>query len=306
MDEYILLTEEQRREYEPMIPQWILHLEKEYVDVDFWGMRSFGSPGGVAVLSEEGKEMKLLYLYLTEEYRHTGRGSAFLQELINHAYERGCQSFVVSYIPGVYQDFEELLLQYDFHREDEKTASFSCSLQELLMIPQLQGSFKSVKSLPACSEQSLHSLYRTMMEAGEDYVDLPLRKQEYLGKCCAVAMEENQPAGLLLVKTVSEKEITIPLMVNYSHNVMAVMDMMRFALQQAQKLLPSDTSCHFDVVNESLVLLLEKLGIPITAKRQRCTLDLSYLKEIEEEVKKEIFEKLLTTDYIFEGTEEFR
>lgn len=303
MDEFILLSREQRREFEQMIPQWLLDSETDWMDMDYWGMKSFGSPSGAAVLTRDGEEMTLRYLYVTEEYRHAGRGSTFLWELISHAYNEGCKSFVTSYMPGQFPDFERLLWSYSFQTEEEEVGSFSASLKELAQIPQLQGSYRSVRPLSECSEQSLQPLYRMMMEEGEDYVALPLKKQEYLADCCAVAFDKDQPLGILLVKQVSDQEVTLPLIINFSHNALSTLEMMRLAVSQGSRVLSPETRCSFDVVNGALLQLMEKMGIRAAKKRQRCTLDLSFMKEIVQEVEKTIFENLIDTDYIFEGLE---
>ena len=303
MNQFFLLTGDQRKQYEFMIPQWLLDIETDLADVDFWGMKSYDSPSGVAVLIREDKEMILKYLYVAEEYRYAGRGREFFWELINSAYKKGCKSFVISYMPGQFPDFEKLLWPYPFRSEEEEVGSFSVSIKELTEIPQLQGSYRSVKPLSECSEQSLQPLYRMMMEEGEDYVALPLKKSEYLADCCAVAFEKDQPSGILLVKQVSDQEVTLPLIINFSHNALSTMEMMRFAVSQGSRVLSPETRCSFDVVNGALLQLMEKMGIRAECRRQRSILDLSFVEEIEREAEKTIFEKLIDTDYVFEGLE---
>ena len=298
MDQFLILTGKQRKSFESMIPQWLLDRYTDGMDMDFWGMVCDGMPGGAAVVAEGVREQTLMYLYVAEEYRKAGRGSAFLRELLYHAYKEGFGSFVIRYMPGQYPEFEDLLRPYPFRKEEEEVGSFSCPLQELLKIPQLHGPYGSVRPLSECSEQSLQPFYRTLVENGEAMAEVPVRKQDYLTDCCAVAWEENKPVGMLLVKKVSDQEVTIPLLVNVSHNVLAPMEMMRFVIEAGSRVLPPETICSFHVVNGSLMKLLGKIGVPGMTKRQRCTLDLSFFEAFDLKVEKEIFEELIATDYI--------
>lgn len=300
MDYFFRLTEEMLSAYEPMIPRWLLESRMDGRDTEFWAMESFGSPAGVAVLRQEDGDKILQYLYITERMRGVGRGSSFLLELMYQAHREGCRRFLTSYMQGEYPAFERLLMAYSFDQEEELIGSYRSSIQDLLQLPYLQGRYGNVKPLSQCTEESLRPLYRSLVELGEDMVDLPLKKQDYLAEFSAVTMEEGKPAGLLLVKQEGEQELSIPLMVNLSHNVAAPIEMIRFALQTASKTLPLETVCHFVVVNETLLKLLEKVGIHPAAKRMKRGLDLSYFEVYDQEVEDKLFEELLMTDYLEE------
>lgn len=284
MNDYFRLTENMLMEYAFMIPQWLLESRTDGTDTEFWGMESFGGPGGVAVLKREGGDKILQYLYIAEDLRGEGSGSSFLLELLYQAYREGCRRFVTSYIPGQYPEFERLLLAYPFDSEEEMVGSFGCTLQELMQLKHLQGAYGSIKPLSECTEESLKPFYRLLVETGEDLVELPLKKQDYLAECSAVVLEEGKPVGLLLVKKEGEQGLDIPLMVNLSRNIAAPIEMIRFAVQTAGRVCPPETVCRFAVVNGTLLQLLEKIGIKPAAKRQRRALELSYFDAYEQEV----------------------
>lgn len=298
MDYFFRLTEEMLSAYEPMIPRWLLESRMDGRDTEFWAMESFGIPAGVAVLKQEDGDKILQYLYIAECMRGAGRGSSFLLRLLNQAHREGCRRFVTSYMQGEYPAFERLLLAYPFDREEELVGSYRCSIQELMQLPYLQRHYGNIKPLSQCTEESLRPLYRSLVELGEDLVDLPLNKQDYLAEYSAVVLEEGKAAGLLLVKKEGEHELNIPLMVNLSRNVVATIEMICFAVQTAGRVCPPETVCSFVVINETLLKLLEKIGIKPAAKRQCRRLELSYFDAYELEVEKKVFEELIATDYI--------
>lgn len=284
MEEYIRIRGNEILEYAHMIPDWLLASPQEGADVQFFGMRDFGIPCGAAVLSGENGVLTLQYLYLAQEYRGSGRGTRFLGELLNYAYHAGEYEFQVKYIPGQYPEMERILQSYPFQREEEMIGSFSCTLKDLQDVKHLQGGCGNVRALSECTEESLRPFYREVELRGEDMVEMPVKKKEYLAAESAVAMENGCPAGLLLVKQDGEGAVTIPFMINLSANIAAPIEMIRFAVQAGGKKYPPETTCSFAVVNETLLRLLEKMGITFVRKRQKCTLALSYFERYEEMV----------------------
>ena len=113
-------------------------------------------------------------------------------------------------------------------------------------------------------------------------MELPLDRQAYAADCSAVAMDNGKPAGLLLVREDKPGEMSIPFMVNYSKNITAPVDMIRFAVQTGGKKYSPETICRFAVVSETLLRLLEKMGMTFGKKRQQSTLELSYFDRYEQ------------------------
>lgn len=289
MEEYILLRDKsQLSAYSHMIPKWLLESPKEEANMQFVGATDFDTPYGVAVMSSEAGTLTLQYLYIAEEFRGAGRGARFLTELLFQAYHRQEQKFQVKYIPGQYPKLERLLRGYPFSNEEEMVGSFSCTLGELAGLKHLKGGYGSIRALSECTEESLRSFYREVEARGDDLVEMPLKKKDYLADCCAVTMENGKPAGLLLVKKDGDKAVTIPYLLNLSSNIAAPVEMIRFAIQKGSLAYPPETICSFAVISETLLRLLEKMGITFVRKRQQSTLDLSYLAPYEQRVERYI------------------
>lgn len=290
MEEYFLLEGDRIGAYAHMIPEWLFTRTEEGTEVQFWGMSDMGEPCGAAVLSGEDGVLTLQYIYIEKAYRGQGKGQRFFAELLYRAYHSPNRIFRVRYIPGEYPKLERLLSGYPFAQGEEEIGSFSCTLGELLRLKYLQGAGNNVKALSECTEESLRPLYQEIAAREDDLVEMPLNRQEYIAECSAVALENGKPAGLLLVRKDKEGEISIPYLVNYSKNITAPVDMIRFALQEGGKKYSPETICRFAVVSETLLRLLEKLGMTFGKKRQQCTLELSYFAQYEQSAQLEIDE----------------
>lgn len=283
MEDFRMLTPEEWIEYAHMIPRWIMESAYENDTLEIWGMEDWGTPCGVAVLSRKPGVMELQHFYIDKEYRGSGRGGRFLTELVYYAYTQRADWFQVVFVKEQYPAMEKLLKAYPVQEEEtEQIGSATCTLGELMQLKHFQGNCGHVRALSQCTEESLSHLYRKIVSEGLDLVELPLKKDEYLAEFCAVAMDDREPAGLLLVQK-TEDGVKLPFMINFSKNVTAPIEMIRFAVQKGSEELSKDTKCHFAIVNETLYALLEKLGIRL--KKRTCfNIELSYLEEIERDI----------------------
>ncbi|MBQ7955261.1 MAG: hypothetical protein IJ282_05875 [Lachnospiraceae bacterium] len=280
MEQYIRLSNSEVMDYVHMIPTWLIEHTRYAEDVEFWGMKNWSVPCGVAVLTREDRIMTLKHLYIDKKYRGGGRGTRFLQQILQREYKKGETEFQVQYIPGQYPEFERLLRRYNWERKEELIGSANCTIGELAELKYLQGNYGNTKALSECTEESLHSLYQEIKDRGVALVDLPIKKEDYLAEYSAVTIEDGKPAGLLLVKK-EDKDIVISYLVNLSSNVAAPIEMMRFVLQKGSGQYSPETKCRFAVVSETLLQLLEKIGINTIQKRQCCRMDLSWFSEAE-------------------------
>lgn len=278
MEDYRQIRTDEWNLYASMIPGWLLENAKEDENIELWGMTDFGVICGAAVLLKEPEAVSLKHIYIKKEYRGSGRGSRFLAELLYDAYEHRAKNFYTDYVPAQYPKLERLLLAYPVETKEMETfGTVRTTLGELAGKKYLKGSCGSIKALSECTEDGLRLLYQRLSKLGLDYVDLPLNKEDYLADYSAVVMEDGRPAGLLLVK--GGKDISIPYLVNLSHNAAAPLEMIRFALQNGSRELSPDTVCRFAVVSRTLLVLLEKFEIPVN-KGKRAVLDLSYFSHI--------------------------
>lgn len=281
MERYLLLQGQEADAYAHMVPAWLLEEWRTEEGVQLWGMADAGSPCGAAVLRNEEGVITLHYLYVAREYRGEGKGAAFLAELLFRAYHSGALVFQVRYIPGEYPKLERLLTGYPFQKEEEMLGIFTCTLGELAGNKYLQGAYGNVKALSQCTEESLRAFYQEIVTKEENLVEMPVKREDYLADCCAVAMEKGKPAGLLLVREGTDGGMEIPFLLNLSANVAAPVEMIRFAVQTGSKKYAPETVCRFAVISEGLMQILEKMGLTGVKKRQRCILRLSYFAQYE-------------------------
>lgn len=288
MEEYVLLQKDNMGAYAHMIPAWLFMKPGEEKEVQFWGMSDFKTPCGVAVLSREEEVITLQYLYVEIAHRGQGKGQRFLAELLYRARQASARIFQIGYIPGEYPKLERLLQGYPFLEQEEEITSFTCTLRELQNLKVLQGNSNHVKALSQCTEESLRPFYQELVERGDDLETVPLNRQEYVAECSAVAMDNGKPAGLLLVREDKPGEIEIPFLVSYSQNITAPVDMIRFAFQAGSRKYLPETICRFAVISETLMHLLEKMGMTFGKKRRKCILELSYFDRYESAAQLEI------------------
>lgn len=281
MGESILLNEKQLQGYAHMIPERFLRHTWAEASLQFWGMANADSPYGIAVTDCDGDAFLLQYIYIAEEFRGVGKGIQLMTELMLYAYHAGMKSFQLRCFAGQYPKLERILSGYPFVRETEDIGSFSCPLSELLRNPYFQGHCGNVTALADCTQKSLRSFSRKMEQQGEELLELPLDKKAYLSECSSVILERGRITGLLLIKQEQQKECRVCCMLSYSSYVTAPIQLLRFAMQRAGSYCPPDTLCRFEVVNGTLLRILEKMGISAIAKRQCYTLELSYFKQYE-------------------------
>ena len=283
MEDFRQLKQKEFSIYAHMIPRWLMEEALEDDGIEIWGMEDWGEACGAAVISRKPDMVELHHIYIAGEYRNSGRGGRFLMELMYYAYRLGASQFQVKYIMEQFPEMERLLRSYPMQiGEPEMVGNAESALGELANLHYLKGSYGSVKALSECTKEGLSHLYGEIISRSLDLVELPLRKDDYLAEYSAVAMENGRPAGLLLVKE-ADDGVFIPYMVNLSRNAAAPIEMIRFAVQKGIKKLSPDIKCHFVVINETLLALLEKLGMKIQ-KRRCAALDLSYFEECERNV----------------------
>lgn len=281
MGESILLNEKQLQRYAHMIPDRFLRHTWAEAALQFWGMERAGIPYGIAVTDCDGDAFLLQYIYIAEDFRGMGKGVQLMTELMLYAYHAKKQSFQLGCLERQYPKLERILSGYPFVRETEAVGSFSCPLSELLQNPYFQGHCGNVTALADCTQKSLRSFSRKMEQQEEELLELPLDKKAYLADCSSVILEKGRITGLLLIRQEQKNECRVSCMLSYSSYITAPIQMLRFAVQRAGNCCPPDTLCHFEVVNGTLLRILEKMGITAAAKRQRYTLELSYFAQYE-------------------------
>jgi len=276
MEDFWILKSEDMWRFDYMIPDWILQLDPILEDITFWGMTDWNEPCGVAVTTIENGIPTMIYLYIDPDYRRSGKAERLIREIMYQSYKRGSDCIRVKYIPDKYPQIVNLLRLFPGEKEEEFVGTASGTIEEFLGLKYLQGNTGSVKALSQCTQASLRSLYKKIVEQGEDLIELPPKKGEYVEECSAIIMENGVPAGLLLVKKEGE-EIKVPYMINLSSDIAAPIEMIRFALKKGGEMFPLQTRCSFVIINEILFQLLGKIGVK-TQKREVLSISLEQYK----------------------------
>ncbi len=281
MGESILLNEKQLQRYVHMIPDRFLEHTWAEAALQFWGMERAGIPYAIAVTDCEGDTFMLQYIYITEKFRGMGKGTQLMTELLLYAYHAKRKSFQIRCLAGEYKKLERMLGGYPFQREEEGLGSFSCQLSELVQNPYFQGSYGNVAALADCSSKSLRAFSKKLERWGEELIELPLDKSDYLAECSSVVLEKGKIKGILLIRQEQEKKCRVCCLLSHSTHIAAPIWLLRYAIQRAGSCCPPDTLCHFEVVNKTLLRILEKMGVKAAAKRWCYTLELSYFARYE-------------------------
>ncbi len=284
MEEFFLLEESQLAAYGHMIPDAWKELSWKTAAVQYWGVAYLGIPCGAAVVSSEPETLWLHHIYIAAEFRKRGIGLRFLTKLLLYAYHDGKKYLRLRCMQGAYKELERLLSAYPFTCQKENIGSFSCRLGQLAKNPYFQGKYKEIQPLSKCSEASLKPFYQKIQQQEENIAGFPLNRKEYLADVCSVKLEQGKPAGILLVRAEAAGEVRIEYLLNYASDVAAPLEMLCFAVQTGSRLYPPETISHFDVVNETLFRIVDKIGLSAAARKQCYTMELSYFARYEKMV----------------------
>lgn len=284
MEDFFLLRESQLADYAHMIPDGWKEQTWETAAVQYWGAAYLGMPCGAAVVSSEPETLWLHHIYIAADFRKSGIGLRFLTKLLLYAYHDGKKYLRLRCMQGAYKELERLLTAYPFTYQEENIGSFSCTLGQLLQNPYFRGKYREIQPLAKCSEASLKPFYQKIQQQEENMAGFPLNKKEYLPDVCSVKLEQGKPAGILLVRAEAAGEVRIEYLLNYASDVAAPLEMLCFAVQRGSRLYPPETICHFDIVNETLFRIVEKMGLTPDARKRCYTMELSYFARYEKKV----------------------
>lgn len=291
MEDFFLLQDSHLADYAHMIPDGWKEQTWETAAVQLWGAAYLGMPCGAAVVSSELGTLWLHHIYIAADFRGRGIGLRFLTELMLQAYRDGKKYLRLRCMQGAYQELERLLMAYPFTHQEENIGSFSCTLGQLLQNPYFRGKYREIQPLSKCSEASLRPLYQKIQQQEENIAGFPLHKKEYLADVCSVKLEQDKPAGILLIRAEAAGAVRIEYLLNYASDVTAPIEMLCFAVQRGSRLYPPETICHFDIVNETLFRIVEKMGLTPAARKRCYTMELSYFARHETKVKNYLFGK---------------
>ncbi len=248
------ISENDLAEYKDFIPEAYLKHYQLGESILFYGLGYEDSVCGAAVLELRGNEILVLYMNVMNEYVE------YLQDFILSLKYDLCtiaDRMVWKFIEE--SSLWELLTQCGFVVSKDDIAMFDFSISALSDIKILNEAAKNVIPLSGIDNVTLKKFFDDIAEAGEDIVEAPRIGQEYLDECSAIYIEKDVPEGIMLVKDNKSDGLVIPYMFSASNNPMAIVEMMRFALQQARTRFDDSTICKAYIIEPVLVSIVERL-----------------------------------------------
>lgn len=267
------LNESHQDEMAKLLP---LEYMTDYVMEDTlsaYGMYINDELKGIALIRDEAMEVELHYLYMENDCKFFL--SYFVDSIAYDMYNKGAEKLVYHFLEGVDSDLIKKLEQNGFVINRDEIAMFEFTIKQLSEISLLSSSSRNVISLEEIDNIRLRNICTDIVEAGEDIVDMPLNKAEYLADCSAVYMKEDKARGLLLLQRDKDGVLLIPYIYSNSSEPMAIVDMMKFTFNTARKQFDENESCRTYVVDPVLVKIVEKITMVSPRYRQSAVYDLS-------------------------------
>ncbi len=284
MERLLLLTPSTMELFSAFLPET---LKEEYVagrTMSFYGIVEDDIACGLMVLSPDGEEMELLYLYLAKSHRGKGLASRMFGELMLLLREQGVAAITAVYPSEECDSLHKILRSYGADMEETEKGTFSFTIASLKGQKLLLGTTPNMVSLEAIPDYQLRQLCYDIVEEGKDFIPMPIKKESYMAECSGVYVKDGEAQGVILLKKTGENSVAIPYLYSKALNPRAVLEMFCFIYSKAAKALSEDTVCQLHAISGSLTALLEKFLNVTSEKQVKATLSLSYFDAIENEL----------------------
>ncbi len=189
---------------------------------------------GVALYNDLGDALMLDYLYVAEEYRRRGIGTALIEDFLEEIKDTGAAALHVNY-PELSEELHKFFLKLGFklyrdgisYRASVKSFLSSKSLKKLL------GTSSKNKVVPVAelNKNERQLLKRSMDKENLDPTTLDDRALSRSLSLATLSKSGDAPAACILCQRIPGT-ITILYMVNFSHDASQLIDIMR-ALKEA-------------------------------------------------------------------------
>ncbi|MCR5098930.1 MAG: hypothetical protein K6B14_08280 [Lachnospiraceae bacterium] len=237
--------------------------------------------------------MGILWYYLDPSCRGIGAGSQCFYELAEFFHDRFGADKVVMDIPAdADESIYKLFDVYDASFSKLPECRFETTLGRLRGSKKLNKPYRHSIALGKLSDRELKSFCNRLVKERLDLVPMPIDPTQYSVKASAVYMEDDKPAGMLLLAH-SDQGIEIPYIVSLSTNPLAIMDMMYFALNKVEKA-GDNVAVGMSLVENKLELTLRLLlDIKVDDDKEfkhniRATIPLSFVDEYRRKTAEEI------------------
>lgn len=271
------LNESHQDEIAKLLP---LEYMTDYVmedDLYAYGMYIIDELKGIALIRDDGIIVEMNYLYVEDDSKFFL--TYFIDSIAYDMYNKGAKKVIYHFLEGTDNDLIKTLIRNGFVVSKDEIAMFEFNIKQLSDIPLLNSSSRNVISLEEIDNIRLRDICADIMESGEDIVDMPLNKNEYLADCSAVYMKDDKAKGMLLLQRDKEGKLIIPYIYSNSSEPMAIVDMMKFTFNTARKQFDENEFCRTYVVEPVLVKIVEKITMASPRYRQSAVYDLSIMQK---------------------------
>lgn len=284
MEQIEQITNETLAFFLPFIPDLLKEEFDYHTGLLFYGIMQEDVACGTVILERDGRDIRLRYLYLAEDYRGTGIADRMMTDLLYLLWKQGYETMSARYCPKSSPQLHRCLRAKKFRLETEGYGTFQFTLKELGNADTLKGSFPHVVSLAELPNQRIKQFCHLISAEGKDLIPMPIEQSDYLSDCCAVYMENGNPTGILLLQQNGEKNLKIPFLYSTSSHPTALVEMIRFLYAKGSLAFQEDTVCVFYSIHNTLTTLIERI-IGISADRQVIArLELSCFANYEDQI----------------------
>ncbi len=242
----------------PMIPSYVKEEMADDEDLMVYGLVCDRVAAGVCAVYITPPTAGILWYYLDPSCRGIGAGSQCFYELAVFFHDRFGIDEVVMDIPAdADESIYKLFDVYDASFTKLPECRFETTLGRLRGSGKLNKPYRHSIALGKLSDRDLKSFCNRIVKENLDLVPMPIDPTQYSVKASAIFMEDDNPAGMLLLSH-SKEGIEIPYVVSLSTNPIALMDMFFFAMNKVEKA-SDDVVVGMSLVDNKLELILRHL-----------------------------------------------
>ena len=278
--------------YKDLIPKDIMEevMEDRYSLI--FGIEAYDTACGAVAVRLTRPEAQILWYYIDPGFRGQGIGSDIFIQLTSILYYNYDIDYVsMELYAGADPKLRRLFYGYEATYEDLRSCSFSTTVGRLYNCPKLSGHAKHCISFRELDDAGLYDLSKKLRQNGMEFIEFPIKKEDYLSDVSAVYMADDKPAGILLVKKRGQ-DVEIPFLASLSKDPRAIMEMMCFTRKAAVRL-GEDTVISMNLVDPRFVAVLKNI-LDMDDEEDgfvhgtRITLPLDYKDEIRAELDQSI------------------
>lgn len=234
---------------------------------------------GISLISKNGDDAIIDYMYVDGDNKEDY--ILLINSISYDMHKDGAKRIVWKFLEED-EELIKLLEMIDFVINEDTIALFEFKINDLKNCEILKKPARDVISLEELDNIQLRDLCNHIVENGEDIVDMPIVKENYVESCSAVYVEENKAKSIILVKENIDDTLEIPFIYSESHAPTALIELIKFIYQKANQKYDKDKLCRTYIVESILVKIIEKL-IGLKAIYQKLAVrDLQYLSVFDE------------------------